>query len=292
MEENRAKQALLLGIILTASFFIIELIGGYISGSLSLLSDAGHMLRDVLALVLSLSAIRLAARLPTKSRTFGYHRVEIMVALFNGIMLLLISGWIFYEAYNRITDPRSIDSTIMFGVAVIGLLVNAFVAWKLHGSHDLNIRSAFLHVLSDLMASVAVIVAAIIIHFTGYNVADPILSIIIGILILATSIKLVRDSLIILLDFTPNGVDMNELIKDIENIKGVESVHNVHIWSLCSNVNVLDAHIYSDIKDVERIEEIKYLIKEKLASYNIKHATLEFECNECESPERIGRIVH
>ncbi len=215
------------------------------SGSLALLGDAAHMLQDVVALLLSLGAIIIAGRLPSPSRTFGYHRVEIGAAVANGFLLIGVSVMIVFEALARFSHPRPIDSTVMFGVAVIGLAANLAAMYVLHGSHDLNIRSAFLHVLGDTLSSVAVIAAAIWIAFTGQTFVDPLLSIAIAVLILVSSFSLLREALRILLQFAPRDVDTEAVIRDIESVAGVDGVHNVHLWSLCSNINVLDAHVYS-----------------------------------------------
>jgi len=275
------ERSLKIAVILTAAIFVVELLGSFASGSLSLLGDAGHMLRDVFALTVSLSAVMIAKRIPTKEKTFGYHRVEILAALLNGILLVAISGWIFWEAYMRFLSPQPIQSGIMFVVALIGLLVNIFVAFTLHGSHDLNVRSAFMHVLTDMISSVAVVFAAVWIMFTGQTMVDPILGTLIAVLVLFSAFQIIRDSVHILLGFAPKDVDFNQMIKDMENVKGVDGVNNVHLWSLCSNVNIIDAHVLTKEPDMSKIEGMKAEIKSKLENYNIKHATLEFECEEC-----------
>jgi cobalt-zinc-cadmium efflux system protein len=169
----------------------------------------------------------------------------------------------------------------MFGVAVIGLVANLAAMYVLHGSHDLNIRSAFLHVLGDTLSSVAVIVAAVWIAFTGQTFVDPLLSIAIALLILVSSFSLLRDAFRILLQFAPPAVDTEEVIRDIESVPGVDGVHNVHLWSLCSNINVLDAHVYSCETDLQKLEAIKQEIKHRLEKYRIRHSTLEFESCKC-----------
>jgi cobalt-zinc-cadmium efflux system protein len=239
------------------------------------------MLQDVVALLLSLGAIIIAGRLPSPSRTFGYHRVEIGAAVVNGFLLIGVSVMIASEALARFSHPRPIDSTLMFGVAVIGLAANLAAMYVLHGSHDLNIRSAFLHVLGDTLSSVAVIAAAIWIAFTGQTFVDPLLSIAIAVLILVSSVSLLREAFRILLQFAPRDVDTEEVIRDIESVAGVDGVHNVHLWSLCSNINVLDAHVYSCETDLPKLEAIKQEIKHRLEKYRIRHSTLEFECCEC-----------
>jgi cobalt-zinc-cadmium efflux system protein len=280
-EDRLPKKSLKIAVILTAVIFLAEVAGGLVSGSLSVLGDAAHMLQDV-ALLLSLGAIIIAERLPTKSRTFGYHRVEIGAAVLNGIILIGVSVLIIHEALARFSQPHAVNSTVMFGVAVVGLVANLAAMYVLHGSHDLNVKSAFLHVLGDTLSSVAVIVAALWIAFTGQTIIDPLLSIAIALLILVSSFSLLRDSFAILLQFAPRDVNTEDVIGEIESVAGVDGVHNVHLWSLCSNINVLDAHVYSCETDTHRLEAIKTEIKHRLEKYRIRHSTLEFECRECD----------
>jgi cobalt-zinc-cadmium efflux system protein len=281
LQSRNVERSLKLAVILTAAIFVVELLGSFASGSLSLLGDAGHMLRDVFALALSLSAVMLARKLPTKEKTFGYHRVEILAALLNGILLVAISGFIFFEAYLRFYNPAPIQSLTMLLVATIGLAANIFVAFSLHGSHDLNVRSAFMHVLTDMISSVAVVFAAVWIFFTGQTIVDPILGTIIAVLVLFSAFQIIRDSVHILLGFAPKDVNFNEMLKEMEGVKGVDGVNNVHLWSLCSNVNIIDAHVLTKEPNMSKIECMKAEIKQRLEKYNIKHATLEFECEEC-----------
>jgi len=292
MHRNDCEKHLRISILLTSIFFIVEIVGGLISGSLSLLGDAGHMFRDVFALIISLSALNISKKLPSKSQTFGFHRIEIFAAFMNGIFLFAIGIWILLEAYHRFHSPRPIESTTMLIVAVIGLGVNLYVAQRLHGSHDLNIKSAFLHVLTDAIFSVAVIVAAILIFLTGKTIFDPILSSIISVVIVFSSFKIVKESIEILLEFTPKDVDFDQVLKDLQQAEGVQGVHNVHLWSLCSNINVIDAHVYTKETNMTEIEKIKSEIKKRLEKYNIRHATLEFECEECILPNKVERIDH
>ncbi len=215
------------------------------------------MLRDVFALALSLAAMSVARRIASKERTFGYHRVEIFAAFINGLVLIGISFVIFYEAIGRFSYPAPINGGIIFFVATIGLGANLVVALKLQGSHDLNVKSAFLHVLSDSFSSLAVLVAAIVIMLTGQTIADPILSMAIAAVILVSSIFVIRDTVSILLQFTPRGIGLDQVVEAILSVKGVDGVHNLHLWTLCSNINVLDAHIYSCERDVVAIDAIK-----------------------------------
>ena len=292
MNDNLTEKYLKIAVILTSLYFVVEVAGGFFSGSLSLLGDAGHMARDILSLLITLGAIRIAKRLPSKTKTFGYHRVEIIAAFINALLLIGISGWIFLEAVKRTSTPTPIQSPIMFSVALIGLIINLYVALKLHKSNDINIRAAFLHVLTDTLASVAVIFASVWIFFTGQTIVDPILGGIIAIFVLFSAFAVLRDSLNILLESTPRGIDFDNLAGDIEKIEGVEGIHNVHLWSLCSNLNIMDAHIFTNIRDMAEIENLKAKIKTQLEKYNVKYSTLEFECEECAAKNRIEKIEH
>ncbi len=278
------KKNLQLALIITVLFFLVELAGGLISGSLALVSDAGHMFSDVLALLLSLGAITLATRLPTKERTYGFLRAEIFAAFINSLLLMAVSAIILWEAYQRLQNPVPIGSGIMGAVAVTGLIANIAVAYLLHGSHNLNVKSAFLHVIGDAVSSVAVIVAALWIAFTGQVFVDSLLSGFIAILIIVSAAGILRETIIILLQFTPRSVDFDAVVSDMSSVKGVIGVHHVHIWSLSSEIHVLDAHIYSCEQDVTKIAEMKQEIRKRLENYHIHHSTLEVECEECENP--------
>lgn len=277
------KKNLQLALVITFLFFMVELAGGLLSGSLALVSDAGHMFSDVLALILSLGAISLAARLPTKERTYGFLRAEIFAAFINSLMLMAVSVVILWEAYHRLLDPVPVQSGLMGAVAVAGLIANLAVVYLLHGSHSLNVRSAFLHVAGDVISSVAVIAAAIWIAFTGQVTADPLLSGFIAALIFVSAAGILRETIAILLQFTPRSVDFDAVIADMMAVEGVTGVHHVHIWSLSSEIHVLDAHIYSCEPDVAKIGEMKREIRTRLEKYPIHHSTLEVECEECKN---------
>jgi len=292
MKDKITEKHLKIAIFLTSFYFIVEVIGGFLSGSLSLLGDAGHMFRDVFSLLITLGATRIARRLPTKTKTFGYHRVEILAAFINGLLLVVISVWIFREAIDRFTNPTPVKSPLMFSVAFIGLIVNLYVASKLHGNDDLNIKAAFLHVFTDTLASVGVVLASVWIFLTGKTIVDPIIGAIIAIFVLASAFTVIRAALNILLEFTPKNINLDNLIKTIEKIDGVEGIHDIHLWSLCSNLNVMDAHIFTNISDMNKIEYLKAKIKKELKKFNIKHSTLEFECEECTRKNKIEKIEH
>jgi cobalt-zinc-cadmium efflux system protein len=273
--------ALKRGVVITLAVFVLEVAGGYISGSLSLLSDAGHMFIDASSLLLALGAISAARSLPTRRRSYGLHRAEIFAAFVNGLLLIGVSGWILYQAYQRFITPREIESSVMLVVALIGLAANAYIAYYLHGSHDLNVRGAFLHVLGDALSSLAVVVAAIWIMFTGQTLADPLLSVVIAVVILVTALGVLRESTEVLFQFTPRDLDYDEVIREIMSVPGVLGVHDIHIWSLSSSIRVMDAHIYSCERDLGENEKIKREIKKRLERFRIFHSTLEFECDEC-----------
>jgi cobalt-zinc-cadmium efflux system protein len=268
-------------IFLTSFVFIGEIIGGVLSNSLALLSDAAHVFSDLFALSLSWAALKIAERPASTSRTFGYHRMEIFAALANGIVLLLISLFIFREAYVRIMSPPHIKTLPMLAVATVGLLINLWVILKLKGHiSDLNIKSAFLHALGDAVASVGVITGGLIILFTGFFIVDPVISILIGSLILFGSVRVVREALHILLEGTPRHIDLDEVMAAISAIKGVKSVHDLHVWSICSHINAASAHVLVDDMKVSEIEEMSKMIKDKMAEFDISHATIEFECGQ------------
>ncbi|MBN1785813.1 MAG: cation transporter [Candidatus Methanofastidiosa archaeon] len=277
-----------IAIVLTFLFFGVEVFGGYYSNSLSLLSDAGHMFRDAFALILSYSALILARKLPTESRTFGYHRVEIFAALANSVLLLLISALIFWEAVSRIGSPPEIDTPVMFSVAVVGLIVNIYIGLKLRGHDDLNVRSAYYHVLSDALSSLIIVVGSILIYVTGKSYFDPIMSMMIIVIIVASSYSIMKPAVRILLEFSPEGIDLEMLISSLEGLEGVRNVHNIRIWSICSNINAFDAHFVIDDQMLHDSEAIKERIREVLHANGILYSTIEFECEQCGMPSRIG----
>jgi cobalt-zinc-cadmium efflux system protein len=275
------RKSMKIALIITVIFLLVEIAGGLISGSLALIGDAGHMFSDILSLVLSLGAMTLALQLPTKERTYGYHRGEIFAAFINSLLLIVVSAGILWEAYLRTINPAPVQGGLMLVVACIGLLANLAVIFLLHGSHNLNVRSAFLHVIGDTISSVAVIVAAVWITLTGQVLIDAVLSVFIAILIVISAVRILHETIMILLQFTPLSVNFDEVVTEMTGVSGVEGVHHVHIWSLCSDINVLDAHVYSCERDAEKIERMKQEIKERLKKYRILHSTLEFECEEC-----------
>jgi cobalt-zinc-cadmium efflux system protein len=291
MEEVLHKN-LKLAIILTSLIFFMELGGGILSNSLALLSDSAHVFMDVVALVLSYGALKISARPSNSSMTFGYHRFEIFAALINGLTIIMIAFFIFYEAYWRILDPPEVKGTEVLVIATIGLVVNTWVALKLHGHSDLNIKSAYLHVISDALASVAVIAGAVIILLTTNNIVDPLLSVLIGMMLLYGAFRLVIGSMRILLEFAPKHINADRLSREIMIIDGVKGVHDIHIWSICSNIHAMSAHILVDRIHVQQTEVLISEISKKARDrFNIMHTTLQFECAEC-APVEIGHKSH
>jgi len=281
-----------LAIFLTSLVLVIEIIGGVLSNSLALLSDAAHVFMDVFALLMTFGALVIAARPPTHGQTFGYHRFEILAALLNGFTLIGVSLLIFYEAYLRILSPPEVRGTQMLVFALIGLSVNGWVAFKLRGHRDLSIRSAYMHVLGDMLSSIAVIVGALlIILFSVYKI-DPILSFLIGGVLLYGAFGIVRGSLRILLEFSPEHIDTGDVIHAINKIDGIEGVHDIHLWSICSHVHAMSAHVLVKRMDICDTEELARVINETLRrDFLISHTTLQFETTECGRKE-VQEIGH
>jgi cobalt-zinc-cadmium efflux system protein len=275
---NRRPLAIALGI--TTTFLLVEVIGGLLTGSLALLADAAHMLTDVIALALALFAVWLAAKPPTARRSFGYLRAEVLAALVNAATLIAVSIYIFWEAFQRLREPPEVESGLMLGVAVAGLAANAVSAWVLMrgGGHteNLNTRGAFLHVVGDMLGSVGAIVAAIIMLLTGWYLADPILSAGIGLLIVWSSWRLLRESVEVLLETTPAGIDPTAVSAAMAEVEGITSVHDLHIWTVTSGLIALSAHVDVDGAQpwYETLLALTELLRER---FGIAHVTLQPE---------------
>ncbi len=284
---DRAKGAQLIwAAYLTAALMVVEALGGWWTNSLALLSDAGHVFGDVAALVLAYVALRLALRPPTVRHTYGLHRSEILAALLNALALFGIAGLILWEAYSRLFEPPEVKSGVMLIIAVVGLAVNLVVVLRLRGhSHgDLNLRSAYLHVLSDLLASVAVILAALIMLLTPWSwryLADPVLSGLIAVLILGSAVRVGRESLHILMEGVPFGLTLEEIALALDEIPEVTSVHHLHAWSICSNIRAVSVHVVADYTtEAERMKlrrEVENLLLER---FGFSQTTIETECDE------------
>ena len=276
--RGKNRRALAVVLALTASFTVIEVVGGLLTGSLALLADAGHMLSDNLSLGIALFATWLAGRPATPERTFGYQRAEILAALANGVTLVAISTWIFIEAYSRLWEPPEILGKPMLAVAALGLLVNALSAIILSRSagENLNAQGALRHVIADALGSVGAIMAAAIILLTGWRYADPLVSAAIGLLILGSSWKLLRDSTNVLLEATPRGIDAEDVGRSMAGAQGVEEVHDLHIWTITSGFPALSAHVLvGQSEDCHaRRRDLEDLL---LREYGIEHTTLQVD---------------
>ncbi|HET9658774.1 MAG TPA: cation diffusion facilitator family transporter [Thermomicrobiales bacterium] len=279
-DRSAKRKPLLIALGITTVFLIVEVIGGIAAHSLALLADAGHMVTDAGALALSLFAAWLAGRPATARRSFGFMRAEILAAAVNAAVLLLLSLYIFYEAWERFSDPPEVRSRLMLGVAVAGLGANLVSAWVLSRGgghkHDLNTRGAFLHVIGDLLGSVATIAAAVIILLTGWNEADPILSVVIGGLIVFSAWKLLKEAVDILLEATPAGIEPDEVRAVLRGVPGVAQVHDLHIWTVTSGIIAASAHL--EITNVRKWNDILAEATHQLnENFGIVHATLQPE---------------
>ncbi len=266
-------------IALTSVTLVGELIGGWWTGSLALLSDAGHVFGDVLALALALVAFRLSQRGPTREHTFGLHRAEVFAALINSLLLGLIALTIFFRAYDRLFAHTEIKSGWMLAIGLVGLLVNVIVLTRLSGhGGDINLRGAYLHVLGDLLASVGVVIAAVLIALTGQYIFDPAISVAIGLLILFSGLRLGRESVHILLEGVPRGVDLKQVAEDVTVLDNVVSVHHLHAWSLCSNYTAISAHVVATVSDPQEQREVHLAIEKLLRErFGFAETTIEME---------------
>ena len=281
---ERNRKALLIAIGITGVIMIVEFVGGYLSNSLALMSDAGHMLTDIMSLALSLFALQLATRTPSSTRTYGLYRMEILAALINGTTLILLSVFIIYEAYTRFVTPQTVESRTMLLVAAIGLVANGIAAGAMMRSskESLNLRGAYLHILGDALSSVGVIVGGILIYFFQWVLVDPIISVAISLVILRGAFTLVKDSANILLDAVPEHVDLDEVQSSLKTIAGVKGLHHVHLWTLASGIHSLSAHVLVDNIQMSDTGHIIQAINRLLeGKYRISHTTIQMECENC-----------
>ena len=269
--------ALKWALVITAIFMVAEVVGGIVSNSLTLLADAGHMLTDVAALAFSLFVAWLSRQPATPKRTYGYLRFEILAALLNGATLLAVSAWIVWEAIARLRQPPEVGTGVMFVVAAGGVVVNIVAARLLHGGadHSLNVRGAYLHVLSDLLGSVAAVIAAVLMHYFHWQLADPIASILMTILIVRSSWSLVRESVDILLESTPEHIDVAEVRTRLEAVPEVESVHDLHVWTLTSGVVAMSAHAV--VREAAVHQRALEMMTAEAAAMGIHHTTIQLE---------------
>ena len=279
--HGMAKQSLRLAFFLTVIILITELVGGWLANSLALFSDAGHVVTDIFALGLAWFAAVQAERPANARKTFGYHRVGILAALVNAATLIIIAVAILFEAVQRFQHPEPVQPLIMFLAAGIGVVVNLFIGFSLQKeSHTLNTRAAMLHVFGDVGASVGVIVAGIIILFTGWVIADPLLSIGIAALIAVGALRILLETTDILLEAAPKSLSMPNLVRDMKSVNGVQDVHDLHVWSITSNMYALSCHaLIEDLPPSDSssiLQSLNTMLSEK---YHIGHATIQFECD-------------
>ena len=294
--REASRRSLFIALTLTGSYMIAEVIGGLLSGSLALLADAGHMLTDAASIALALLAMWISNREATVARTFGFHRTEVLAALINTVSLWLIAAWIFYEAYHRFLHGAEIEGVLMLSVGAVGLLVNIIVAYVLHAQagHSLNVHGAFLHVLGDLMGTVGVIVSGILILTFGWDIADPIISVVIGALILISTRPLFQKVMQVLVEGTPEHVDMYKLCADIEDVDGVTVIHDVHVWTISSNYYALSAHVLIEPShDGDSKEMLAKMRNIAYSDYNITHATFQLETtvSDCHEGHHVGHLL-
>ncbi len=283
-DTHRVEHRFLLSLTLTGLILVAEVAGGLWTGSLALLSDAAHVFLDLFALGMSYVALRLAALPPDDRHTYGFHRMQVLAALANGATLLLVAFEIWREAWQRFQHPAPVLAGPMLAVAVAGLTVNLLVALVLreHDHHDLNVRSAFLHVLGDALASIGVIVAGVVILFTGWALADPLISVLIGVIILLGSGRALRESVHILAEGVPLHLTSSQVAEAMGQVPGVMDVHDLHIWTVSPGYVALSAHVLLADQVLSQTQEVMAGLKQTLAeAFDIEHTTIQFECESC-----------
>ena len=277
----------------TILFVAIEAFAGIRANSLALISDAGHNFTDALAIALAAVGFRLQSRPADDVKTYGYHRAGVLTAFVNALTLIGIAGFIFYEAWHRFVEPHHVEEWTMLWVAVAGLALNGSIMWGLHRDkdHDLNIRAAFVHMLGDAVSSVAIIIGAIAIHFTGFEIIDPTLSVLIGVLIIWTAWDIIQESLNVLLEGLPRGLELKEVCESLKTLDGVIDVHDVHIWSLGSSAHAMSCHVLIEDMPPSESNAILQRINDRLCGFHIHHSTVQFEHTKCALSDAPCNIV-
>ena len=282
-EDFHPAKRLVVAIAVNTVFLALEVVFGIIAGSLALLADAGHNFSDSFALVLSLIAVRMMSRPKTEEKTFGYHRMGILVAFINSLLIIFICFYLFYEAIQRFIDPVEVEGTMVIIVAGLGVLVNgglALLLWR--GREDLNLKSAFLHLGTDAVVSLGVVVSGVIILLTDWLYIDPLITMLIGVFIIFSAFQIMREAFHILMESVPRGVDYAHIVADIRSRPGVVDVHDLHIWEIGSHLYSLTAHIVVDDASLSEYGELLRGIKEMLLSeHKVVHTTLELETEPC-----------
>ena len=279
--QKKSKKTLYVTLFLTLFFALMELFGGLFSNSLSLVGDSFHMFSDVLALGASMVAIYFEAKKPTEKFTYGFLRLEVVVAFLNGIVLMLISVGMIYESVIRFFNPREIDFGSMFFIALVGLIFNIVITWILFSStkkeNNINIKSAMLHFLGDLLNSVGVIISSIVIYFTNFVYIDIIMSVVISIIIFTGGYKISKEAFFILMEAVPSEINLSALRNELLNIDGIKNIHELHVWKNDNEEISFTAHILLDNYEKHNNYRIINEIKEKLAVYGIFHMTVQIE---------------
>ena len=267
----------------TVVFIVVEAVAGVRAGSLALISDAGHNFTDALSLVLAAIGVYLQAKPADSVKTYGYHRAGVLTAFVNALTLGGIAVFIFYEAWGRFLHPQHVAEQTMLWVAGLGLVLNGGIMWGLRREkdHDLNIRAAFMHMLGDAVSSIAIIAGAIAIHYTGIEAIDPVLSILIGVMIIWTAWDIVKESLNVLLEGLPRGMDLSEVAQAMRALEGVVDVHDLHIWSLGSSAHALSCHVLIEDMPPSESNAILCRINDLLCRFQIQHTTIQFEHTKC-----------
>lgn len=276
------KRVLWISFLMIAAYMVVEAIGGMLTNSLALLADAGHMLSDALSLGFALLAFVFGEKVADYSKTFGYKRLEILAAVLNGAALILISIYILYEAIKRFQDPPEVASAGMLAIASIGLMVNLFVAWMMMRGGDvkenLNLRGAYLHVISDILGSIGSIAAALLILFFDWSWADPLASAAVALLVLRSGYRVAKSAIHILMEGAPKDVDVNAVIETIQQSSGIQSLHDLHIWSITSGLNALSCHAVVDAHmSIAESERLLHQLESALERLNIHHMTIQLE---------------
>ena len=286
--SRQTSKRLTLSLVITAAFVVVEIIAGIFGNSLALLTDAAHNFTDVIALGLSWYALRIATKPAHAGKTYGYHRVGILVALVNSTTLIIIAIGIFIEAWHRFITPPEVDSTILIGVGALAFIINIVTAWmvKEGSENDLNLRSAFLHLMGDVLSTLGAVIAGVIIAFTQWNWLDPLVSVLIGVFILYNAWGILRQTIRILLESTPENVDMDQMVNDLLQVDGVRGVHDLHVWSISENLRMLSAHIITDDLPVSAAMSIQENITSVLhitttsntphCKWNVKAAAMDY----------------
>jgi cobalt-zinc-cadmium efflux system protein len=282
-EDFHPARRLIVAIVANTAFLVFEIILGVIAGSLALIGDAGHNFSDSFALVLSLIAVRVMTRPRTEGKTFGYHRMGILVAFINSLLIILICVFLFYEAIQRLANPVEVRGGLVVLVAGLGFVINGGVALLLRGGKDdLNLRSAFLHLLTDALVSLGVVVSGIIILITGWSYIDPIITMLIGVLILISAFQITKESVHILMESVPRGVSFQDITGAIAAVPGVQGVHDLHIWEIGSHQYSLTAHVVVEDARLSEHQSLVEKIKDMLrGEHNVVHVTLELEAEPC-----------